>query len=73
MHYNWVIKQKGDTLLKKINDKIFCPLLNKKIDEGYCWELCNIGTDEILLEGDAIKDWNKAHEICVECGRFFDE
>ena len=58
---------------KQVNNKIFCPLLNKEIDEGYCWELCNIGTDEILLEGDDVKDWKEAYKICDKCGRFSDE
>ena len=30
-------------------NKVKCPLLNKEIDWGYCWELCNIATDDILL------------------------
>ena len=57
----------------QVNNKIFCPLFNKEIDEGYCWELCNIGTDEILLEGDEVKDWKEAYKICDKCGRFSDE
>ncbi len=39
-----------------VSKKIFCPLLNKEIEEGYCWELCNIATNDILLEGDKIDD-----------------
>ena len=58
---------------KSISSKIFCPLLNKKIEEGYCCELCNIGTDEILLEGDEVKDWDEALEICNKCGRYSDD
>ncbi len=55
------------------SEKVQCPLLNKAIDEGYCWELCNIGTDEILLEGDTVKDWDAALQICKQCGRYEDE
>ncbi len=51
---------------------IFCPLLNREIAEGYCWELCNIGTDDILLYGDKIDDWDEAQKICEECGRYND-
>lgn len=54
------------------SEKIKCPLLNKEIDEGYCWELCNIGTDEILLNGDEIPDWDEALKICKKCGRYYD-
>lgn len=50
---------------------VYCPILKKQIDEGYCWELCNIGTDDILLEGDTITDWNIAFEFCKKCGRYF--
>lgn len=60
-------------MLNPISNKVFCPLLDKEIDEGYCWELCNIGTDEILLEGDTVKDWDEANKICDKCGRYSDE
>lgn len=49
-------------------DKIICPLLNKEIDWGYCWELCNIATDDILLADDSVPDWRKALGICKKCG-----
>ena len=49
-----------------------CPLLNKEIDEGYCWELCNIGTNDILLEDDIVSDWDEAAQICKKCGRYED-
>lgn len=52
---------------------VFCPVLNKEIAEGYCWELCNIATNGILLEGDAVKDWDAAQKTCQECGRYADE
>ena len=51
-------------------NKVKCPLLNKEIDWGYCWELCNIATDDILLEGDTVPDWDKALEVCKKCGRY---
>lgn len=54
------------------SEKVNCPLLGKVIDEGYCWELCNIGTDEILLEGDKVDDWDEAQRICKKCGRYED-
>lgn len=54
-------------------DKIIeCPLLNKKISEGYCFDLCNIATDDILLGKDKVQDWDKAQEICERCGRYED-
>lgn len=54
-------------------NKVKCPLLNKEIDWGYCWELCNIATDDILLEGDTVLDWDKALEVCKKCGRYSSE
>ena len=60
-------------MLEIISNKVFCPLLNKEIDDGYCWELCNIGTDEFLLEGDKVDDWDEAQRICKKCGRYEDD
>jgi len=60
-------------MLEIISNKVFCPLLNKEIDDGYCWELCNIGTDEILLDGDKVDDWDEAQRICKKCGRYEDD
>ena len=60
-------------MLNPVSNKIFCPLLEKEIEEGYCWEICNIGTSEILLKGDEVKDWDEAYEICNKCGRYIDE
>ena len=47
--------------------------MDKEIDWGYCWELCNIATDDILLEGDTVPDWDKALEVCKKCGRYSGE
>lgn len=60
-------------MLEIISNKVFCPLLNKEIDDGYCWELCNIGTDEILSYGDKVTDWDEAQRICKKCGRYEDD
>ena len=50
------------------NEKIFCPLVHREIEEGYCYELCNIATDEILLDGDKVSDWDEAQDVCRQCG-----
>lgn len=60
-------------MLEIKSNKIYCPLLKKKIDDGYCWELCNIATDEILLNGDKVDDWDEAQKICDKCGLFNDK
>lgn len=51
---------------------IYCPLLKRRISEGYCFELCNIATDDILLDEDKNKliDWNESQKICKDCGRY---
>lgn len=57
--------------MDSIGMKVYCPLMKREIEVGYCWELCNIGTDEILLRGDTVKDWDEAQRICRdECGIF---
>lgn len=55
-----------------MKDIIYCPLLKREISEGYCFDLCNIATDDILLEEDKgkITDWVKAQKVCKECGRY---
>ena len=55
-----------------ISEKVFCPIFNREIEEGYCWELCNIGTDEILYKEDKgkVADWDEAQRICKKCGRY---
>lgn len=60
-------------MLKVTSDKVFCPILSRDIEIGYCWEICNIATDDILLRGDTIKNWNAAQVICKKCGRYSDE
>ncbi len=56
-----------------VSKKHYCPLLKKEIEESYCWELCNVATDDILLEDDKIKDWNAAQQICETCGIYANE
>ena len=48
--------------------KVFCPLLKREISQDYCWELCNIASDDILLSHDRIEDWDVAAHICDACG-----
>lgn len=75
--YSSIAPHRGGLILQKmpetVSKKIYCPLLNKEIEEGYCWEICNIATDDILLEGDTVKDWDAAREICRKCGRYEDD
>ncbi len=52
------------------NTIVYCPLLKKEIPDGYCFELCNIATDDILLDNDTVDNWDNAQEVCKECGRY---
>ncbi len=54
-------------MLPVVSNTHFCPLLNKEIEDGYCWELSNLGTDDVLIDGDIIEDWDKAYSICDKC------
>lgn len=56
-----------------MSDKMVkCPLLNKMISEGYCFDLCNIATNDILFDGDIVDNWDDAQEVCKKCGRYND-
>lgn len=59
--------------MKSISKKIYCPLVKREIEVGYCWELCNIASDDILLDGDTVTDWDAAQKTCDECGQFGEE
>lgn len=59
--------------MKSISKKVFCPLMKRDIEVGYCWELCNIASDDILIDGDTIESWEIAQKICDECGQFDDD
>lgn len=56
--------------MKSVSKKIYCPLMKREIEVGYCWELCNIASDDILLDGDTVADWDAAQKTCDECGQF---
>ena len=65
-------KNRNKIIWDEDEENPYCILLGKRIPWGYCWELCNIGTDEILLEGDKVDDWDEALQICKKCGRYED-
>lgn len=56
--------------MKSVSKKIYCLLMKREIEVGYCWELCNIASDDILLDGDTVTDWDAAQKTCDECGQF---
>ena len=47
----------------------FCPIYNRKIDRGLCFDVSNIGNDSLCLTGDDKPpcSWDKAHKICLGC------
>jgi hypothetical protein len=54
------------------DEMVSCPLLNREISVGYCFDLCNIATDDILFPRDKgkVSDWDKAQIVCDKCGRY---
>ncbi len=59
--------------MSESSEKVKCPLLGREIDWGYCWELCNIAADGVLLRGDKVSNWDEAQKICRKCGRYSEE
>jgi len=55
-----------------VDEMVFCPLLGKEISDGYCYDLRNIGTDDILFQEDKgkVPNWDQALKICIKCGRY---
>ena len=49
--------------------KVYCKLFNKKIDEGLCWDISNIGNDSLMLPPDEIPPcgWDASYEVCKKC------
>ena len=52
-----------------ILEEWFCPIYNRKIDCGLCFEVSNIGDDILCLKGDDKRpcSWEKARQICLKC------
>ena len=52
-----------------ILEEWFCPIYNRKIDCGLCFEVSNIGDDILCLKGDDKPpcSWEIARQICLKC------
>lgn len=52
----------------------FCPIYNRKIDCGLCFEVSNIGDDTLCPKGDDKPpcNWAEAHKACLNCPRYAD-
>ena len=55
-------------------EKWFCPIYNREIDSGLCFEISNIGNDSLCLKGNDKPPcgWDKAHEACFKCQHYAD-
>lgn len=51
---------------------VFCPIFNRKIAEGLCFDISNIGNDSLCLSKDQTPScgWQQAHEICNNCKHY---
>ena len=66
---------------KVVSKKHYCPLFKKEIEEGYCWELCNIATRKsrlpknlgfLLLSFPAMKQGSEPlAQMCFYLSRIF--
>lgn len=48
---------------------IYCPLFEKEIAEGLCYEISNIGNDSLNLPKELTPPcgWKEANKICNKC------
>lgn len=49
--------------------KVYCKLFQKKIDEGLCWDISNVGNDSLMLSHEDMPPcgWDAAYEVCKKC------
>lgn len=49
-----------------------CPLFNKKISEGLCWDISNVGNDSLKLSPEDMPpcSWDAAYEVCKKCPEY---
>jgi len=45
-------------------------ILGKDIAYGYCWELRNIPSDDILMADDKAEVWDEVERMCDTCEHF---
>ena len=50
----------------------YCPIFDKEIDEGLCWDISNIGNDSLCLSADERPPcgWEEAYKICKACQHY---
>lgn len=54
------------------DEQVFCPIWNKKISAGLCFDISNIGNDSLNLPSKLRPPcgWQKAHDICDKCENY---
>lgn len=52
----------------------FCPVYNRNIDCGLCFEASNIGNDSLCLQGNDKSpcSWDEARKTCLKCQHYAD-
>ncbi|WOC33244.1 hypothetical protein [Caproicibacterium argilliputei] len=57
---------------KSEDEQAFCPIWNKKISAGLCFDISNIGNDSLNLPQKLRPPcgWRTAHEICDTCENY---
>ena len=53
---------------------VYCPIYRHDISDGLCWDVANIGTDELMLSDDEKPpcSWDEAHKVCQTCPEYED-
>ena len=55
---------------RSVNEELFfCPIYQREIDVGLCWEICNLGNDGLCLQGTEHLpcEWKEAVKRCEAC------
>lgn len=57
---------------KAMDRLAFCPIFNREIPDGLCWEIANIGNDSLRLPPDETPPcgWDEARGHCNRCPEY---
>lgn len=57
---------------KAIDRQVFCPIFDREIPDGLCWEIANIGNDSLKLPPDETPPcgWDEARRYCNSCPEY---
>lgn len=55
--------------MESTKNNVSCPIFDKEIPSGLCWEICNIGNDSVILPSELKLpySWKEANKTCNKC------